>query len=120
MCKEWKNWERLEFVGAGILENFQKIDAPPGGTGLAARRQCRDSESMWLQGESYPTEEDWNARRLTARGVPPGNTCTNRGIRGVRRLAVSVPRQAVWRPNASGDTVMRVGLLALECVIYKV
>jgi len=51
MCKEWKNWERLEFVGAGILENFQKIDAPPGGTGLAARRQCRDSESMWLQGE---------------------------------------------------------------------
>ncbi|QCD89486.1 hypothetical protein DEO72_LG4g431 [Vigna unguiculata] len=42
-------------------------------------------------GESYPTEEDWNARHLAARGVPLGNTYTNRGIRGARDLAVRVP-----------------------------
>jgi len=55
-----------------------------------------------LPGESYPTKKNWNARRPAARGVPPGNTFTNRGIKGTRRLAIHVPRQAIWRPNAPG------------------
>jgi len=31
--------------------NLPETHAPPGGTGPAARRQCRYSESVWLCGE---------------------------------------------------------------------
>jgi len=62
--------------------------------------------------DSYKVRENWNVRRLAARGVPPGDTCKNSGKRGACRLAARVARQAIWKrivPSdlwvAPGDTV---------------
>jgi len=42
--------------------------------------------------------------RLAIRVVPPGDACGNSSIRGTWRLTARVPRQAVWKPFASGDS----------------
>jgi len=42
--------------------------------------------------------------RLAIRVVPPDDACGNNSIRGAWRLAAHVPRQAVWKPFALGDS----------------
>jgi len=48
--------------------------------------------------------ENWSVLRLVIRIVSLGDACGNSSIRGTWRLAPRVPRQAVWKPFASGDS----------------
>jgi len=40
--------------------------------------------------------------RLVVEIVPPGDTCRNSGLQDTWRLAVHVPRQAVWKRVSPG------------------
>jgi len=47
--------------------------------------------------------------RLAIKVVTPGDTCGNSNIRGTWRLSARVPRQAVWKPFAPGDSCAAPG-----------
>ena len=51
---EWETGKSWGCAGVEILENYQKSDAPPGGTRLAAQRQYSDVDACDYSGlEGY-------------------------------------------------------------------
>jgi len=56
---------------------------------------------------------------LAVKAVSPGDTCRGRVFRGTWCLEARVPRQAVWRPIARGDSYVAPGdIVRQKCFAY--
>jgi len=74
---------------------------------------------VWPPSDGYKTNRELKHFAPGVRVVPPGDTCGNTNIRGAWRLTARVPRQAVWKPYASGDSCAMPGnfLWSRRCVL---